>query len=99
MKRCKNCYYRRELFGFPDFPACHFAIEEGQLRNCEPECCTHFRPKRRKGPKSVAERAAEEMLRQEGDMSFGFLKNSRKSLQKVKSGRSSTIKAEKSLPV
>ena len=72
MKRCKNCNYRRELFGFPDFPACHFAIEEGQLRNCEPECCTHFRPKRRRGPKSVAERAAEEMLRQEGDMSFGF---------------------------
>ena len=57
MKRCKNCYYRRELFGFPDFPACHFAIEEGQLRNCEPECCTHFRPKRRRGPKSAAERA------------------------------------------
>ncbi|MDD3193917.1 MAG: hypothetical protein PHE47_08785 [Oscillospiraceae bacterium] len=62
MKHCQNCHYRRELFGFPGFPACHFAIEENELRGCEPDGCDRFRPKRKRGRKTAAERAAEEIL-------------------------------------
>ena len=73
MKRCKNCYYRRELFGFPDFPACHFAMDEGRLRDCDPEDCVHFRPKRKRRAKSAAGRAAEEIFREEkGGIPVGF---------------------------
>ena len=59
MNRCKSCYYRRELFGFPDFPACHFAIEEGRLRGCDPDGCFHYRPRKKGGAKSTADRAAQ----------------------------------------
>ncbi|MEI3035480.1 MAG: hypothetical protein V8T62_00720 [Oscillospiraceae bacterium] len=59
MKRCKNCYYRRELFGFPDFPACHFAIEEGDCEIVSRMAALNFGPNGKGGTKSAAERAAE----------------------------------------
>ncbi|MCI9405501.1 MAG: hypothetical protein HFK04_01090 [Oscillospiraceae bacterium] len=61
MKRCKSCYYRRELFGYPDFPACHFAIEEGRLRGCDPDGCIRYRPRKKDRTGAGRGRAAAEI--------------------------------------
>ncbi len=64
MKRCKSCQYRRELFGFPGFPACHFAIDEGRLRECSPDGCVHYRPKRRRQGQKADGWLLEEFLKE-----------------------------------
>ena len=62
MKRCKSCHYRRVMFGYPHDPACHFAVDEGELRGCDPEDCFRYRPKKKWRRGGFAEQIADEIL-------------------------------------
>lgn len=41
-KRCKGCIHHRKLQHCSTTLACHYCIDTGMLRGCDPEECTHL---------------------------------------------------------
>lgn len=48
-KRCRGCIHWRRLCSSNSSDcACHYSIDTGKLRGCEPEDCTYYDSDRRK---------------------------------------------------
>lgn len=43
-EQCKSCRYHKYIANTGCW-ACHYCIETGNLRDCDPEDCTHWQPK------------------------------------------------------
>lgn len=42
---CRGCFYRRSMLGGNSF-ACHYCIDEGELRGCPAgKGCIHYKPR------------------------------------------------------
>lgn len=60
--RCKRCQYRRPLDYNSLYDVCHYAIDTGTLRDCPPEECTKFKPKRRERHVTMREVLPQEQM-------------------------------------
>jgi len=50
-KKCKLCYFRKSI-GM-SLSACHYMLETGEPRGCDPEGCDKFRPRRSAATKAT----------------------------------------------
>lgn len=50
-KKCKLCYFRKKLAG--ETFACHYMLETGEPRGCDPKDCDKFRPRRSAATKAT----------------------------------------------
>lgn len=50
-KKCKLCYFRKNISG--NLFACHYMLETGEPRGCDPKDCDKFRPRRSAATKAT----------------------------------------------
>ncbi len=54
-KSCKGCiHWRKFVPNSPATLACHYCVDTGKLRGCEPENCTHYDTDKAKLKKLIA---------------------------------------------